>query len=448
METETDLYHQGILAILDVLLKHASIEVLFAFLVGLLLLIFSALVSGAEVAFFSLNPNELEKLRKSKSKNSHLVLKLIEIPDRLLATILVANNFINIGIVILSAYITSSLFDFSQNPTLGFILQIIFITFLILFFGEILPKILANHISLKFAKFMARPLLFSEKLFRPLSAVLISFTTLIKKRFSFKKKQISMDELSSALDLAQHTTDDDKSILKGIVKFVNTTVREIMTSRVDIVGVEITTKFKPLIDLIVDSGYSRIPVYIKNFDNIKGILYIKDLLTHLHKPDTFNWQSLIRPPYFVPENKKVDDLLKEFQTNKIHLAIVIDEYGGTSGIITLEDILEEIVGEITDETDEELPVFTQIDANNYLFEGKTPLTEFCKVFDLHEDFFDSVKGDADTIAGLILEVKGEIPRKNDKVRFKNFDFKVTLVDVRRIKKIQVTIHDIKLIKDA
>ena len=252
-----------------------------------------------------------------------------------------------------------------------------------------------------------------------------------------------MDELSNALDLAEHTNEDDKSILKGIVKFVNTTVREIMTTRVDIVGVEINMKFKPLIELIVESGYSRIPVYEKNFDNIKGILYIKDLLMHLHKADMFNWQPLIRPAYYVPETKKVDDLLKEFQTNKIHLAIVIDEYGGTSGIITLEDILEEIVGEITDETDEEMPVFTKIDSRNYIFEAKTSLNDFYKVFDLDENIFESVKGDADTLAGLILEMKGEIPRKNDKVKYKNFEFMVIAVDTRRIKKIQVTVNDIK-----
>ena len=443
METETESYHEGILAISGVIVKHFSIEVLIALFVGVLLLLFSALISGSEVAFFSLNPNEIDKLRKSKSRSSGLVLKLIDIPDRLLATILVANNFINIGIVIISAFITSSLFDFSNNPTLGFILQIIIITFVILFFGEILPKIYANHISLRFARLMAGPLIFIEKLFRPLSAILISFTTLIKKRFSFKRMNISMDELSNALDLAEHTNEDDKSILKGIVKFVNTTVREIMTTRVDIVGVEINMKFKPLIELIVESGYSRIPVYEKNFDNIKGILYIKDLLMHLHKADMFNWQPLIRPAYYVPETKKVDDLLKEFQTNKIHLAIVIDEYGGTSGIITLEDILEEIVGEITDETDEEMPVFTKIDSRNYIFEAKTSLNDFYKVFDLDENIFESVKGDADTLAGLILEMKGEIPRKNDKVKYKNFEFMVIAVDTRRIKKIQVTVNDIK-----
>ncbi|MBN2612063.1 MAG: gliding motility-associated protein GldE [Bacteroidales bacterium] len=417
--------------------------VVVAFVAAILLLICSALISGSEVAFFSLNPNDIEKLRKSKLKSNRAVIKLIEIPDRLLATILVANNFVNIAIVIISAFITNSLFDFSNHPALGIIIQVGVITFIILFFGEILPKIYATHVPVKFARFMAGALRITESLFRPLSYFLISFTSVIKKKVSFSKMNLSMDELSNALDLAEHSTEDDTSILKGIVKFVNINVREIMTTRVDVVGVDINTKFKDLIALIVESGYSRIPVYEKNFDNIKGILYIKDLLTHLHKPESFNWQSLVRPPYFVPETKKIDDLLKEFQTNKIHLAIVIDEYGGTSGIITLEDILEEIVGEITDETDEISPSFVQIDTNKYIFEGKILLNDFYKVFDIEEDIFEQVRGDADTLAGLILEMKGEIPKKNDKVKYKNFEFKVIAVDTRRIKKIQVTVNDLK-----
>ena len=248
-----------------------------------------------------------------------------------------------------------------------------------------------------------------------------------------------MDELSDALELAEHETDEDKSILKGIVKFVNLYVREIMTSRVDVVGVDMTLKFRSLIELINKSGYSRIPVYDKHFDNIKGILYIKDLLPHIQKPDTFNWQSLIRPPYYVPETKKIDDLLKEFQTNKIHLAIVVDEYGGTSGIITLEDILEEIIGEITDETDEDETLYTQIDNSTYVFEGKAQLNDFYKILNLDEHIFDEVKGDADTLAGLILEIKGELPGKNDLIQYNDFKFKIIAVDNRRIKKIQVTI---------
>jgi putative hemolysin len=438
-ETVTEPYLSGILSTAEILLKPLSLEILAAVLVVLLLLISSALISGSEVAFFSLGPNNIESLRKSRSRNSMSLLKLLDMPERLLATILVANNFINIGIVIISAYITSSLFDFSQSPAIGFIIQVVVITFLILFFGEILPKIYAHYFSLRFAKIMARPLIISEKIFRPLSSFLISSTSFVKKKFPLKKMNISMDELSSALELAEQNTGEDKSILEGIVKFVNIYVREIMTSRVDVVGADIRLKFGPLIELIVESGYSRIPVYDKNFDNIKGILYIKDLLPHIQKPDSFNWQSLIRPPYYVPETKKIDDLLKEFQTNKIHLAVVVDEYGGTSGIITLEDILEEIVGEITDETDEEEALYTQIDNNTFIFEGKAQLNDFYKIFNLDEHIFDDVKGDADTLAGLILEIKGEFPKKNDIIRYNNFEFKIILVDNRRIKKIQVTV---------
>lgn len=442
-ETITEPYQSGIFSTAEILLKPVSVKILAAIFVVLFLLLSSALVSGAEVAFFSLSPNDLEKLRKSSSKNSKLLLRLIEIPERLLATILVANNFINIGIVIISAYITSSLFDFSQNPTLGFVIQVIIIAFLILFFGEILPKIYAHNFSLRFSRIMARPLIISEKIFRPLGSFLISSTSFVKKKFPLKKMNISMDELSDALELAEHETDEDKSILKGIVKFVNLYVREIMTSRVDVVGVGITLKFRSLIELINKSGYSRIPVYDKHFDNIKGILYIKDLLPHIQKPDTFNWQSLIRPPYYVPETKKIDDLLKEFQTNKIHLAIVVDEYGGTSGIITLEDILEEIIGEITDETDEDETLYTQIDDNTYVFEGKAQLNDFYKILNLDEHIFDEVKGEADTLAGLILEIKGEFPGKNDLIEYNDFEFKIIAVDKRRIKKIQVTVIKVK-----
>ncbi|MFO7658443.1 MAG: gliding motility-associated protein GldE [Bacteroidales bacterium] len=443
METDAESYHQGILAISGIPVTGYSTEVAIAIVAVILLLICSALISGSEVAFFALNPNDIEKLRKSPLKRTRSIIKLIEVPDRLLAAILVAKNFVNIAIVIISVFITNALFDFSNHPALGIILQVGVITFLILFFGEILPKIYATHVTVRFVRFMAGPLMVAERVFRPLGYLLISFTSVIKKKVSFSKMNHSIDELSNVLDLAEHSTESDTSILKGIVKFVNINVHEIMTTRVDMLGVDINTKFKDLIAVIVDSGYSRIPVYEKNFDNIKGILYIKDLLTHLHKSESFNWQSLVRPPYFVPETKKIDDLLKEFQTNKIHLAIVIDEYGGTSGIIALEDILEEIVGEITDETDEISPFFIQIDTNKYIFEGKILLNDFYKVFDLEDDIFEQIRGDADTLAGLILEMKGEIPKKNDNVKYKNFEFNVIAVDTRRIKKIQVTVNDLK-----
>ena len=415
-----------------------SIGILVAFLIMLLLLFSSALVSGAEVAFFSLNPGEINHLNKSRSKNNQLIIKLLDNPERLLATILVANNFINVSIIILSSYITSYLFDFSNNPGLGFIIQVVVITFLLLFIGEIMPKVYANRFALTFSRIMARPLILSEKLFRPVNWLLIRSTSVVQKRFEQHKKNISMDELSNAIELTHYTVTDEKSILQSIVKFGNIDVSEIMTPRVDVLAVEFEMPLNKLIELIIDSGYSRIPVYEGNFDNIKGILYVKDLLPHLGQPDAFKWQSLIRAPYYVPETKKIDDLLKEFQLNKIHLAIVVDEYGGSSGIITMEDILEEIVGEISDETDEDESIYTQIDQNNYIFEGKVQLNDFYKVLEVDEKTFEDVKGEADTLAGLILEVKGEIPMKNEKIGLKNFEFKILAVDNRRIKRIKVT----------
>ncbi len=440
MEAESELYLTGIFANLEIVVKPFSLEILIASVIMLLLLLSSALVSGSEVAFFSLNPSERSHLSKSKSKINKLILKLLDNPERLLATILVANNFINVSIIILSSYITSSLFDFSDNPGLGFIVQVIVITFMLLLIGEILPKVYANRFALAFSRLMARPMDISERLFRPINWLLIHSTSVVQKKFEQRKKNISMDELSNALELTGHTIKDEKSILEGIVKFGNIDVSEIMTSRVDVLAVEINTRFNNLIELIVESGYSRIPVYENNFDNIKGILYIKDLLTHLGETDTFRWQSLLQPPYYVPETKKIDDLLKEFQLNKIHMAIVVDEYGGSSGIITLEDILEEIVGEITDETDEDEAIFTQIDKNNYLFEGKVLLNDLYKILNIDGKIFEEVKGDADTLAGLILEIRGEIPAKNEKIKLKNFEFKIVAVDNRRIRKIQVTLR--------
>ena len=367
-------------------------------------------------------------------------------PERLLATILVVNNFINIGIIILSAFITNSIIDFSNIPTLGFIFQIIIITFLLLLFGEILPKIYATHYALQFATNMAYPLFYLEKIFKPISSILIYSTSIVNKRFARKKQNISMDDLSKAMELPSTTITEDEKILKGIVKFRNIDVKEIMKSRLDVVAIDMQTKFSKLLPQIIESGYSRIPIYSGSFDNIRGILYIKDLLPHLNKNDTFKWQSLIRLPYFVPETKKINDLLEEFQSKKIHLAMVVDEYGGTHGIITLEDILEEIVGEIADESDEDEPTYVRLDESNYLFEGKTLLNDFYKIINTSDNIFNEIKGDADTLAGLILEIKGKIPEKDDIIRYKNFSFKIDSVDFRRIKRIRVKIYP-DLLKD-
>jgi gliding motility-associated protein GldE len=421
-----------------------TLNILGAIIAILILLILSALVSGAEAAFFSLSPLEVNRIQNSKAKNDITINKLLGIPEKLLATILVANNLLNIGIIVISAYVSSSLFDFSNAQVLGFVIEVVVITLVIVFFGEILPKIYAIRYAPRVANFMAAPLEVFEKISRPLNFLLINSTSWIQNRFSnSRSKNISIDDLSDALDLTKHGLSEDKKILEGIVKFGNINASEIMTPRVDIVGASMQTRFKKLISQIVESGYSRIPAYVSDLDNIKGILYIKDLLPHLDKPDSFNWQSLLRPAYYIPEAKKINDLLKEFQTSKIHMAVVIDEYGGTLGIITLEDILEEIVGEITDESDSEEIPFIKIDDRNYLFEGKVLLNDFFKVFNIEEELFDSVKGEADTIAGLILELKGEMPKKNEAFNCKGFVLTVKSVDQRRIKQIQVTVDDKK-----
>lgn len=417
-----------------------SMSIIIYFIIMILLLIASALISGSEVAFFSLSPKSLSKLKKSKVATDSLVLELLDKPKRLLATILIGNNFVNVGIVILSTFITLSIFDFSASPTVGFIFQVIIVTFLLLLFGEIIPKVYATKYALSFAQFMVYPILFMGKIFRPISSFLIYSTSIVNKRIERKSKNISIDDLSHALDLTSEELEDDKKILKGIVKFGNIEVKKIMKSRVDIVAVDISTEYKSLISTIIDSGYSRIPIYEENFDDIKGILYIKDLLPHLDKKDDFQWSKLIRTPYFVPETKKISDLLEEFQEKKIHLAIVIDEYGGTSGIITLEDIIEEIVGEISDEFDEDETQFSKIDANSFLFEGKTLLNDFYKIIETEDDIFDDVKGDADTLAGLILEIKGEIPKQHEVINYKNYEFKIKAADNRRIKQIIVKIN--------
>jgi putative hemolysin len=428
---------------LGIVVKPLTLGIVLAFVVILILLFTSAIISGSEVAFFSLTPVDLNRLKKGKSKLSQTVVQLLNYPEKLLATILVANNFINVGIVIISSYISNSVFDFSKAETFGFFFQLIIITFLILFFGEILPKLYANRHAVLFSKFMARPLVVFQKIFWPVSYFLIRSTSFMNKRVAQKKRNLSINELSDALELTVNSLTEEKKILKGIVKFGNIDVKEIMKSRVDAVGADFNTRFNNLLSTIINSGYSRIPIYEESFDHIKGILYIKDLLPYLQENDDYNWQNLIRPPYYVPETKKINDLLKEFQTNKIHMAIVIDEYGGTSGIVTLEDILEEIVGEITDESDEEVPIYTMIDANNYLFDGKIMLNDFYKVLNTEENIFDDVKGEADTLAGLILEIRGEMPRKNDIIEYKYFTFHIKSVDTRRIKQILVNFKNIK-----
>ena len=431
---------------LNIFTGNFSLEIIFSLLVIITLLFFSALISGSEIAFFSLNPAQLKVISSDETKTNKLILSLLKIPKRLLATILIANNFINVGIVILSAFVSSLLFDFTNFPILGFVIQVVVITTLLLLFGEIMPKIYANQKPVVFASAMVRPLNFLIKLFYPLSSLLVRTTLVVDKKLAKKSQDISMSEISEAIDITvdDDAPEDETKILKGIVKFSDIEVKEIMKSRMDVIAVDSETAFRDLFKIVVDSGYSRIPVFNETLDNIPGILYVKDLLPHLDKKDGFNWIELIRPAFFVPENKKINDLLQEFQEKKIHLAIVVDEYGGTSGIVTLEDIIEEIVGEITDEFDspEDEVEYKKIDDNNYIFEGKTSINDFCKLVGIEDDdIFDEVKGESDSLAGVILELQGEIPEKNSMITYRNFDFKILTVDQRRIKKVKVTIKD-------
>ncbi len=398
------------------------------------------MISGSEVAYFSLNPETQEKLLKSKNKTSKKIIHHLESPEKLLATILVANNFVNVGVIILSAYVTSHVVDFSNSYVLELLIQVVLITFLLLLFGEIVPKVYATHHPLKFARFMALPLFVLEKMFRPINSLLISSTSFVNRKLKKHKKNISIDDISNALQLtSDKELSDEKEILEGIVKFGNRSVAEIMKPRVDVVAINTITSFTEVIKIIDESGYSRIPVYSKSFDQVTGILYIKDLLPHTHKGNTFKWQSIIRPPFYVPETKKINVLLEEFRTRKVHLAIVVDEYGGSAGIITLEDILEEIVGDIADEFDDDDVFFTKLTETSYLFDGKIMLVDFYKVINADDTIFDDVKGDADTLAGLILELKGKIPTLNEKITCKNFLFTIDAVNNRRIEKIKVEI---------
>lgn len=406
----------------------------------LVLLLCSALLSGSEVAYFSLSPSEKQVITGLQTKKNTYLLKNLESPEQLLATLLVANNFLNVGVVILSSLTINHLVDFPEQPVMEFVFQVIIISFLILLIGKVIPKIYTTKHALKFARFVSLPLYFLMKILSPINSFFLLSNSFMNKWSHTNNQQLSVDQLSQALELtSQYESKEDKEILKGIVQFGNKSVADIMHSRVDVVSADIKDAYPKILSLITETGFSRIPVYSDTFDNIKGILYIKDILPHVHKGASFRWQSLIRPPFYVPETKKIDDLLEEFQKSKVHMAIVVDEYGGSSGIVTLEDILEEIVGEITDEFDEEELFYTKISDNNYLFDGKTLIEDFLKVIGYEETFLDDLIGEADTLAGLILELKGEIPVTNDIINCRNFVFTIDSVDNRRIKKIKVEV---------
>ena len=415
-------------------------EVLISIVFVLLLIICSAFISGAEVAYFSLSPSELDDLEKEKENSD--ILELLKKPNQLLATILIANNFINVAIVVLSAYLTSLAISFPEGSSLEFLFQVVIITVLLVLFGEITPKIYANQNAKKFSAVMAKPLLFLRKVFYPLSYLLVTTTNFIDKRLAQKQTEVSVEEISKALDITGHESkEEERRMLRSIVEFGNTDVKEVMKSRVDVLAIEHKTKFREVLQMIISSGYSRIPVYKEQFDTVLGILYIKDLIPFLDEDDAFDWVKLCRQPYYVPETKMINDLLKEFQLKKNHIAIVVDEYGGTSGIVTLEDVLEEIVGEINDDFDGDENIYSKLDDHNYIFEGKISLIDFLKIVNGENDYFDEVKGESDSLAGLVLEIEGRILKIGDVCKIPPYTMLVESADVRRIKRLKVTLNE-------
>ncbi|WP_115460976.1 gliding motility-associated protein GldE [Winogradskyella aurantiaca] len=424
------------------LLLGLSDSAIFSGILLLALLFCSALISGAEVALFSLTKAEIDKGIEEGSDEMQVVSDLLEKPKKLLATILVANNFINIAIVLLFAYLGEFLFSSMPSPLVKFLVEVVTVTFLILLFGEIIPKIYASRNNVRFSSFMAKPLKVLDTIFSPFSTPMRYITLRLERKLGSKKSNLSVDQLSQALELTNQddTTDEEQKILESIVSFGNTDTKQVMRPRMDIFALDSSLSFEKILPQIIDKGYSRIPVYEENIDKVIGILYAKDLLPYISKEANFKWQQLIRDPFFVPENKKLDDLMQEFQKRKVHLAVVVDEYGGTSGIVSLEDIIEEIVGDISDEYDDDDLNYTKIDDSNYRFDGKTTLKDLYKIIEIEDsDDFEQKKGEAETIAGFILEISGGFPRIGSKINFKNFVFTVESLEKRRIKQIKLTI---------
>ena len=431
MDPEPSLFLQYIL----------DTNLVFGFVAIFTLLFCSALVSGAEVALFSLSQKDIDDTLQHHPSKGKIISELLEKPKKLLATLLVANNFINIGVVILFSYVGHDIFSGITSPVLKFIIEVILVTFLILLFGEVLPKVYASRNNIKFAKLIAYPVAGLDKLLSPISLPMRKVTIYLHNKLGKQKTNFSVDQLSQALELTDtdETSTEEQKILEGIVTFGNTDTKQVMSPRMDIFALEIDESFKVIYSKIVEKGYSRIPVYRDNIDHIEGVLFVKDLLRHIDKEE-FDWKTLIREPFFVPENKKIDNLLKDFQSMKSHLAIVVDEYGGTSGLVSLEDIIEEIVGDISDEFDGDKVNYSKIDDKNYLFEGKINLKDFYRVTDVDEDLFEIKKGEAETLAGFILEVLGNFPKKDQKIEFENCTFNIEAVDKKRVKQIKVTIE--------
>lgn len=420
----------------------------FAILLTLVLLGLSGFASGAEIAFFSLSPSDISELNGSKQSRDKTIQVLREDSERTLATILITNNLVNVTIIMLCNFIFARLVNFGNAVWLEFLCITVLLTFILLLFGEIMPKVFSRQNPLAFCRRCVGGISICRRVFWPLETILLRSGILAEKVVQKENHVLSVDDLEQALELTdKNDIKDERSMLKGIIRFGDETAKEVMTSRQDIVDLDIKCSYADVLKCIVENNYSRIPVYQENEDNIRGVLYIKDLLPHLSKPATFRWQSLMRPPYFVPETKKIDDLMREFQENKVHIAIVVDEFGGTSGIVTLEDILEEIVGEINDEYDEDTKSYSKLNYNTYLFEGKTLLSDFCKVLNVDDDEFVDVEGDADTLAGLLLEIKGDFPSMHEKIDYKNYTFEVMEIGQRRISKVKVTVHEKKYLND-
>ena len=404
-----------------------------------MLLFCSAMVSAAEVALFSLTQNDLNRLSLKSASKGILITNLLQKPKKLLVTLLVANNFINIGVVIIFSYHGNNIFSQIETPVLKFILEVILVTFLILLFGEVFPKIYASRNNVKFSRIVINPLLVLDKILSPISLPMLAITIYLHNKLGKQKSNISVDQLSQALELTSSdgTSSDEHKILEGIVSFGNTETKQVMSPRIDIFALEISSAFIEIYPKIVEKEFSRIPIYEDNIDHIIGVLFVKDLIPHIHKKE-FDWKKLIREPFFVPETKKLDNLLKDFQNMKSHLAIVVDEYGGTSGLVSLEDVIEEIVGDISDEFDDENSFFSQIDEKNFLFEGKINLKDFFRIIAVEQELFNGQRGEAETLAGFVLEILGNFPKKGQKIHFSNVLFTIESVDKKRIKQIKVT----------
>jgi putative hemolysin len=432
-------------ALSDVTITAPSLGVVIAMALAAFLLVMSGFASGSEIAFFSLSPTDMASLDEEHSEADRNISLLREDSERTLATILITNNLVNVTIIMLCNYAFSQIVSFGAKAYwLEFLCITVILTFLLLLFGEIMPKVFSRQNPLRFCRFASHGIMMFRKLFWPLETVLMRSGAMASKVMHREGRVLSVDELEQALELtAKDDIKEEKSMLQGIIRFGDETAKEVMTSRQDVFMIDIKDSFKEVLAHIVENNYSRIPVFQNNSDNIRGILYVKDLLPYLQKQTSFRWQSLIRPPYFVPETKQLDELMREFQENRVHIAIVVDEFGGTSGIVTLEDVLEEVVGEINDEYDEEEKNYSKLNYNTYVFEGKTLLTDFSKALGIDDEEFADVEGDADSLAGLLLELKGDFPSIHEKIDYKNYSFEILEIEDRRISKVKVVVHERK-----